>query len=238
MTARDRASQLRTRICEINDALKHEKHAEALEDKRQALESFRTKLQATVTSADVLVKNQCLESATLPDPAKLADGLNKLFESFIEDPGSITRGHNFTRLSKHLETITKALRDATVSAWIEEVSAAPKTNDSLLRQIAELHGQRAAVEQLRNANARLLDASTKPPANQGEWESYQTLVRLVEEQIKTLNTDHFPQSVLDFCKAAQSSGAPLSMLTDEVRAGLEQHGLLDDLRYRFKVMRR
>ena len=234
MTARDRASELRTRISEIKEAQKHEKHAEALEDKRQALESFRSKLQAAVTSAGVLVKNQRLESATLPDPTKLADSLNKVFESFIEDRGSITKGRNFTTLTGHLDTTTKALRGATLAAWKKVVSAAPKINDSLLRQIAELHGQRAAVEQLRNANARLVEASTKPPANQGEWDAYQTLMRLVEEQIKTLNTDHFPQSVLDFCKAAQSSGAPLSMLTREVRAGLEEHGLLDDLRYRFK----
>ncbi len=234
MTARDRASELRTRISEIKEAQKHEKHAEALEDKRQTLESFRTALQAAVTSAGVLVKHQRLESAALPDPTKLADALDKLFESFVKDPGSITKGRNFTTLAGHIETTTKALRDAILTAWKKEVSKAPKTNDSLLRQIAELSGQRVAVEQLRNANARLVEASKRPPADEKEWTKYRELLQVVRKKVGQLSADHFPKSVLAFCIAAQSGGAKLSMLTDDVRAWLTEHDMLDDLRYRLK----
>jgi hypothetical protein len=234
MTARDRASELRKRISNIKEAQKHEKHAEALEDKRKALESFRSTLQAGVVSAGVLVKNQCLEPATLPDPTKLSDALDKLFESFLKDPGSITKGRNFTTLAGQIETTTKAIRDTILTAWKKEIGKASKTNDSLLTQIAELPGQRASVEQLRKADTLLAEASKKPPADEEEWKEYQELLQVVETKVGQLSADHFPRAVLDFCIAAQSGGARLPLLTDDVRAWLTERGMLQDLRYRFK----
>ena len=234
MKAHERASVLRRRVAEIKEAKKFEKHAEALEDKRQALESYRSKLQAAVESAAVLVKNGCLKSDALPDPQKLDEALESIVEAFTDDLGSITRGRNFTTLSGHLETITEELRGGTTRAWKEEVSTAPKINESLLSMIGQLRDQRTAVGELRIASAELADVSKTPPANQTEWTDYRKLKNFVKEKVAELNADHFPKSVLEFCIAAQSEGAQLSMLTEDVRAWLEENDMLDDVRYRFK----
>jgi hypothetical protein len=234
VTAHDRASVLRKRIAEIKDAQKFEKHAAALEDKRRALETSGSDLQSAVAPARVLVKNQCLKPDLLPDPQKLDDALKKIIEGFTDDPGSITKGRNFTTLCGHLETTANDLREVTMGAWKKEVSAAPKTNDSLLDKIAQLRGQHTDVEQLRIAAVELAEASMKPPDDQNGWTNYQALVQRVKEKVEKLSAEHFPKSVLDFCIAAQSNGAQLSMLTDEVSAWLTENGMLDDLRYRFR----
>lgn len=233
MKARDRARLLRARLDEISSARGHEKDAHALEDKRETLEKYRSDLRIAVDSAGVLVRNRCLEPSTLPDPNKLNDALSKITEAFKDEPASITKGRNFTQLCKYLDSIIKELRESTKSAWKREVSTAPKTNDKLLSTIAQLRGQRAAVEQLRSTNQQLVDATKTAPKNQEEWARYQELSESVGKKNGSLSADNFPKPVLDFCIASQSAaGARLSMLTDDVRAWLAKHGMLDDVRYR------
>ena len=66
------------------------------------------------------------------------------------------------------------------------------------------------------------------------WKTYCGLKEQLTTQIQAFTTDHFPKAVLDFCIAAQSEGARLDMLTDEVRDWFEANKMLDSLRYRLK----
>jgi hypothetical protein len=233
MKASDRAQMLRARVVEISSAREHEKDAHALEDKRKSLEKYRDALRSAVDSAAVLVRNRCLEPPTLPDPNVLIDALTKITEAFASDSAAITKGRNFTQLCKYLEALIDQLADSTKSAWKQEVSSAPKTNDNLLSKISKLPGKARAVEELRTANTQLADATKRAPTNQEEWALYQELSESVGKKVELLSADNFPKPVLDFCIASQSSeGARLSMLTDDVRDWLDEHGMLDDVRYR------
>lgn len=235
MKASDRARALRARVVEIGLARKHEKDAHVLEDKRDTLEKSRGALQTAVDSAAVLVRNRCLESDALPDSNKLEDALSKITEAFDGDSAAITQGRNFTQLCKYLESTTERLSESTKAAWKAEVSTAPKTNETLLANIAKLRGQRLVVDELREDNAKLVEATRRAPINQEEWARYQELSKSVGKKVELLSADNFPKPVLDFCIASQSSsGARLSMLTDDVRDWLAKNGMLDDVRYRLK----
>jgi hypothetical protein len=234
MKASDRVGQLRQRIGEIGEAEKYAHSAGALESARGELETHRRALESLVRTARVLVKNRSLDPSSLPTAKKLEDFLKKTTEAFAQEPTSITKGRTFTALGGYLDETIKKLTDVLKEAWRQEVATAPKTNDALLNKIALLRGKATVVRQLRNAAANLAEASKRLPADEDEWLNYQTLRKLVEEQVRALGTTQFPKAALDFCIAAQSDGADLSALTDEVRLWLEEQGLLSDLRYRFR----
>jgi hypothetical protein len=233
MNILDRAKELRSHVSQIKDAHRFSLDATVLEDKRQALVRYRSKLQNVVTTTGILVEHGCVKPEMLPDPIKLREALNRVIEAFNTDAVSIAKGRNFTTLTGQFEKTTKEISDANVVAWEKEVGKAPTPNEALLDMVAQLPGQSTVVTELRTAYANLAEVSEKPPATPSDWAHFQTRLQLVIKQNEELNPDGFPRPVLDFCRAAQSSnGAQLSMLTDEVRNWLEEHNMIDNLRYR------
>jgi hypothetical protein len=233
MRASTRAAELRQRIVGIKDAEKYALDANAFEHVRAELQHHRTALQPAIVTVKVLVANERLDASDLPPTRKLDDSVKKITEAFAAEPGSITKGRGLGTVLAQLEAVRKEMAVACDQAWKVELSTAPKTNETLLAQIAKVRGQADVVRQLRAATSQLAQVSARPPRDAEEWLRYQTLRRSVEEQVKALSTTQFPKAVLEFCIAAQSEGATVSMLTDEVRAWLESHGMVGDLRYRF-----
>ncbi|MFO7567821.1 MAG: hypothetical protein R6X02_34595 [Enhygromyxa sp.] len=232
MNALQRAQQIAGRLAEVDQARKYEMEAEALQNKLELLKQQRTVLQSAIATAIVLVNNGALDASALPAMSKAKESVSKVAEAFEGDTRTLTSGRAFNTLLRNLEKTAEAVTDISGIAWSDATSTIPRPNPKLLSRIEEIKSQRSAVQRLRVAADALVSATKVPPSTQEQWDVYAEQRRQVEDLVETLNADRFPQAVLEFCKKAQGEGAPLDMLTPEVKKWLEENNMYDDLRFR------
>ena len=72
----------------------------------------------------------------------------------------------------------------------------------------------------------------KLPQTFDEFEKTELLIDRLREHWPNLSSDEVPETVLRFLKDAVDFGAPLNLLTTEVRDWLDRHGISDSLRIR------
>jgi hypothetical protein len=233
MKALERAHQIASRLGEVDAARQYTHEAQALQNKLELLRELRVTLRARVETAAVLVDGKVLDSAKLPNVGQMRDSLAKLAEAFAGDTRTLTSGRLFTTLTRHLESATQVISEATAAAWKDVTSAAPKTNEKLLGRIEQIPSLADSVRKLREAVSEFTSAIRTPPASQVAWNRYAELRARVADLVGGLNTDRFPEPVLEFWKLAQSrDGAPLDLLTPEVQQWLKENQMYDDLRLR------
>lgn len=232
MNALQRAQQLAVRLSEVEQARKYEKEAEALQGMLVLLRQQRAALQAAIATAAVLVSNGALDASTLPAVGSAKESVTKVAGPFEGDHRTLTSGRSFTNLLRSLEKTAAMVTEVTTAAWQSISSTIPRPNQKLLSRVEEIRSHAKAVQRLRAAAAELATTAKAAPSTQEQWDTYAEQRRQVEELDRAMSVDGFPQAVLEFCKKAQGEGAPLSMLTPEVKDWLEQNNIYDDLRLR------
>ena len=226
------ARSLIERMSRVAEVKELEMKAELLQERKNELSAARAKVSDKLSTSIVFLRNKCIGPGTAPEATKLREIAADLRNTLQEDPDSIVKKGIFKSLIKGLESLSNVLATHNQNAWKIETSKNPQTNDKFLSLVAQIPGYAAKVATLREARASLLLARGQPPTNQDEWDAYRQLVQKVKELSEGLSPDRFPATALEFCIAAQSSnGAELHLLTGEVRSWLEEHGLIDDLRY-------
>lgn len=232
MNALERAQQLAARLGEFDEARKYRKEAEALHSMLVLLNQQRTALQAAIAMAVVLVNNGALDASTLPAVGNAKKSVTKIADAFNGDPRTLTSGRGFSNLLRSLEKTAESVTEVTTTAWVRITSTIPRSSQKLLSRIEEIRSQTKAVQQLKAAATELATSTKAPPSTQEQWDTYAERRRQVEELARAVNADGYSPAVLDFYKKAQGEGAPLSMLTPEVKEWLEQNNIYDDLRLR------
>ena len=232
MTTLLRVKEITKRLETVQEAQKYEKEAEDLQNKLDLLSQRRRKLGSAIDQAIVPVNNSALAPRRLPDMEKTRQVLQTVSDAFVGSARSLTSGRNFTTLQRNIDKLADSIGEQSATAWKEHTKTVPRVNETLLRRIEQIRSQTAAVNRIRYAVADLKRSTGAVPTTQEAWNVYVQARQKVEEQLRQLNPDQFPQAVLDFCRAAQGEGATLDMLTDDVRTWLEEQGMLGNLRYR------
>ena len=106
----------------------------------------------------------------------------------------------------------------------------PSTNQEMLYVLVKIEAFRPNVQKIRDLNTQI--QRQKLPQTFEEFEQIERLIDQLREHWLTLSSDDFPETVLHFLKATVDFGAPLNLLTTEVRDWLDYHGISDSLRIR------
>lgn len=230
----ERCAELQTQLSSLRQAQDNQEKARVLGARREELEARRLKLTLAAASAAVLVKHEQLPAARLPDVAKAQQSCAVVRQRLDEDPESVTKGREYSLLLRRLDEINGSLDDLVQTAWSELVKRHEGGDERFLAQVERVPGQAAAVAAIRLARTVLLTASAQVPASDEQYQHFLTCSGALQEALGKVNRGDFPAEVLAFFKRAQSpAGAPLSLLTDGVRAWLERKGMVQGLRIRF-----
>jgi hypothetical protein len=147
--------------------------------------------------------------------------------AFVEDLESVLQLNPdiANRLSKHWQGLQHRL-NAGWKAYLEEKT--PPRNDEVLVVLGRLPAFRDAIDEMR-ALYRELETLYPPhlPQKEGELDQVGNIVDAIQEIWNGLAAENTSEPVLAFLREAGSQGAPLTLLTDEVRQWLETNALLN-----------
>jgi hypothetical protein len=134
-------------------------------------------------------------------------------------------------LKSHIENLKVALEQQLSESWKSyRDQQMPSTNNEILNLLAKVEAFKQTVRQI-----QIIDKEVKNviyPKNNAEFAIYESKIEQLKYYWNSLSSDEFPQSVLDFLRAAANQGAPLNLWTSEVQDWINQHGISDSLKIR------
>lgn len=231
----DRCSALTARLSQLRDLEAQHSKAEQLEVRRRELEEQRQRLMVATARAQVLTVRGHLQATTWPDVSAARAALARVTAKFQQDPGQIASGRDYKVLLDLCGRAVESLESAVVAAWTTIQTETDPVNEQLLQRLAQVPGQAGAVEQVRAMRAHLGTLGATPPANLADYDAFMEAANALASFWTGLDHRDLPDSVIQFLRAAQApGGAPVSLWTGEVRAWLEQHGMLEQVRLQLR----
>jgi Rad3-related DNA helicase len=229
----DRAKQLIELIEEKNKLYKYANQLDSFKTRQQQIEKAVSDILPFANTLRVFRQKNILDCDLVQKVEKFLYSVNLILEKFKESPEWIVDSQNFDGniLERSIRAITKELNEQLIQAWENYLAEKmPSTNQEMLNVLVKIEAFRPNVQRIRDLNAQI--QRQKLPQNYEEFEHIERLIDQLREHWLTLSSDDFPETVLHFLKATVDFGAPLNLLTTEVRDWLDCHGISDSLRIR------
>jgi hypothetical protein len=106
----------------------------------------------------------------------------------------------------------------------------PSTNNEMLNLLAEVEAFKATVQRIQRLDLQIQQVEF--PNSSEDFERVDQLIDLLRQSWNSLSSDEVPEAVLSFLKAAANRGAPIDLLTPDVKDWLTRHGIAGSLRIR------
>lgn len=230
----ERCLALQTQLDRLRQTQANHEKAKSIGTRRQELEERNVELACLAGAASVLVHHKHLVPTLLPNIEKARQNCTAVLQRLESDPETLTQGRDYSKLLERLDTIRETLRKQTSAAWSEFVKKHEGGDERFLGQVEQVPGQAEIVATIRRARAQLNGAAAAVPQTEAQYEQFIRCSQVLQQALDSLNPEEFPAAVLTFFKRAQSpGGAPIGLLTDEVRTWLDRKGMLGGLRVRF-----
>lgn len=230
----EECKKLRQQLEELALAEERETVHDHLEQRRCELVEVRDMLLAVTNSLKAISARTKLVGDL--DAEKCLDRVRKIRESLLSDPLSITKGRQFTDMRKAFEkfaTDGSACAEATWSQFMPR--ARPSVDTNQLAQAEQQKDFKAIAVKLKNRAKYAEQLAKNPPANEEDFAEIESAWDDIREMIAALPDVADDPVVQEFLKAANSSGgASIDLLTDEVRAWLQENKIAD--KYRITTM--
>ena len=166
------------------------------------------------------------------DATKAYERVQKLRIALKDDPQTITNGRDLTNMSSAFNKFTEHVLAATTATWDQYLLRAQPNVDA--NQIAQAEQQEAFKKTVRELKSKVELAeflSKSHPTSETGFVTLETVwqdIRILIESLPAVTND---PKVREFLKAANSlNGAPLDMLTKEVRLWLNENKASDKYR--------
>lgn len=230
----ERCTELQAKFTRLRQVQDNQEKARVLGVRRCELEERKVLLTRLAATAAVLLKHEQLAPKHLPRVDEARQSCAVVRQRLDTDPETLTMGRDYSTLLRRLDKVNHTLEHLVSAAWRELVKKHEGGDERFLAQVEQVPGQAKAVATIRLARAELASASARVPVSEEQYQHFLSCSRNLQLALGKLEPDDFPAEVLRFFKLAQSvGGAPLSLLTAEVRAWLERKGMLERLRIRF-----
>ncbi len=229
----DKAKQLIELCEEKNHLRKCANQLEGFKTRQQQIEEAVLKLLPFTNTLRVFRQKNIIDCDIRQKVEPLLHSVNLRLEKFKESPEWIVDSHNFNGniLERSIKGITNELDEQLTQAWKNYlVQKMPSTNQEMLNVLVKIEAFRPTVQIIRDLSDRL--QRQKLPQTSEEFEYIEQLINQLRERWHCLSSDEVPETVLNFLKAAVDLGAPLDLLTPEVREWLDSHDISDSLRVR------
>jgi GGDEF domain-containing protein len=169
-----------------------------------------------------------------PKITPLLEIVSNIKDKFQENPEWIIDNKNFNgkKFQSDLDNLTNLLKQQLLQSWRNYLARRLRsTKSEFFDLLSRIDAFRATIQKIRNLD-RLIKRD-EFPKNKEEFDNTEQIIYQLEELWNNLNTSEVPDVVLCFLKASVSQeGAPLNLLTSEVRDWITKHGVSEVLRIR------
>jgi hypothetical protein len=229
-----RAKALRAQLTRIRDLESRVREAGGLADLQADLAKPVAALAAQLDQRAVLTA----AGIDVDLPLAVVQGRHRaagLLDAFAADRTAATlkKGRGWTQVLSDTDAAAAAIAAAVKAAWQSHQHAlfggdAPNTIRTRLARTPE---NNAALRQYEADYAAFRQAVEAPPRDAAAVRQAQILAEALRETAKRFDFD-VPADVKRFLEAVQGGGAPLALLTKDVKLWLEQRGAFDDYQIR------
>ncbi len=157
---------------------------------------------------------------------------------FVEDPERFidSRGVDFRRFAAVFENACQMLQTAIMVSWQSYIeSQKPTVSSEVLAVLARIPAYSRHVTKIREGSAALTSIATRIPSDPSDYQSVASAIAKMDDAWNALDTSALSQPVLNFLRSSSGpDGAPVAMLTEEVRQWLSDHRLEGDFRIRVR----
>jgi hypothetical protein len=214
-------ARLRAHVEHANASQKATKFTERAGDLRE----LRERLDHALATVAVLKA----ASAQLID-AEVAPVLRAVSDKLSAAPLSLNEGREFATFRKRLGELTSAVEEAVDKAIRQIEEGSPTVDEAFLKQVETVPSYDALVRDIRTKRDEFRMITLRG-ASTAAIQLFLGRRAALRVAVDALEPDEFPPPVIEFFKAARRvTGAPLHLLTDDVRAWLTQRNLLQKLR--------
>ena len=219
----------------VRDAQRVAREAERYYERKERVDGLVEELEPLVRAQRLLAEAEIPFKGTPHGAGTYSDTAARyrdVDEAFNADPSSVF-GTPFREAAERTDKIVTGLRRRLLEGWAAYVDrVVPMQDPEQLEVFARLPAFAEVVDQLLALYRDRAALAEQLPQTEEDVRAPEALASRVEDAWLLLG-GKAPEAVLDLLRAADSrAGAPLSALTDEVRAWLEEHDLTDALRLR------
>ncbi len=226
----DDCKKLRQQLELVAKAKANEKIVEQLNLRKNELLQLKNKVVAATVSLEAVGSRTKIIGKL--DATKAYERVQKLRIALKDDPQTITNGRDLTNMSSAFNKFTEHVLAATTATWDQYLLRAQPNVDA--NQIAQAEQQEAFKKTVRELKSKVELAeflSKSHPTSETGFVTLETVwqdIRILIESLPAVTND---PKVREFLKAANSlNGAPLDMLTKEVRLWLNENKASDKYR--------
>ena len=226
----DDCKKLRQQLELVAKAKANEKIVEQLNLRKNELLQLKNKVVAATVSLEAVGSRTKIIGKL--DATKAYERVQKLRIALKDDPQTITNGRDLTNMSSAFNKFTEHVLAATTATWDQYLPRAQPNVDA--NQIAQAEQQEAFKKTVRELKSKVELAeflSKSHPTSETGFVTLETVwqdIRILIESLPAVTND---PKVREFLKAANSpNGAPLDMLTKEVRLWLNENKASDKYR--------
>ena len=226
----DDCKKLRQQLELVAKAKANEKIVEQLNLRKNELLQLKNKVVAATVSLEAVGSRTKIIGKL--DATKAYERVQKLRIALKNDPQTITNGRDLTNMSSAFNKFTEHVLAATTATWDQYLLRAQPNVDA--NQIAQAEQQEAFKKTVRELKSKVELAeflSKSHPTSETGFVTLETVwqdIRILIESLPAVTND---PKVREFLKAANSpNGAPLDMLTKEVRLWLNENKASDKYR--------
>jgi hypothetical protein len=226
--------KLREQLEEVAKAEERENVVKQLDARQTELIDLRNAVLGVTNSLDAIAR--CTKIITKPDSSKCIERVKTICKALNSDPLSITKGRDFSQMKRAFENFIEDGNAAVVENWAQYLpKAQPKVDMNQIAQAEQQDAFKSKALQLRSRAKQAEQLAKDPPPDiqallelEATWEGIRELIA----ELPAVSNDPIVQ---EFLKAANSrTGAPLELLTDEVRKWLQDNKVSD--KYRITTM--
>jgi hypothetical protein len=214
-------------------ATKFTERVEAVRELRERLDRALAIVEVLEAAAAQLTAAEIAPVRKPPSADKVTETLRAVSDKLKTAPLSLNEGRDFATFRKRFEDRTSSMEDAVSKSIGQIEQGSPTVDEAFLRQVETVASYDLLVRDIRTKRDEFRMATLRG-ASTSTIQIFLERRAALRAAVDSLAPDEFPPAVIEFFKAARrATGAPLQLLTDDVRAWLTQRDLLTKVRVSF-----
>jgi hypothetical protein len=223
-----KASHLQEKVSALKDKKRRAGRRKDFEDRRKTLRSARDDLKPLAKKRVLFASNGIPCEYEGKGIRTSIDELREVQDHFEEDPDWVIntdlRDRILDRIRGHRRPTERSL-DAAWRKYYKQKNT--RISEDLLAALEEVDGFEADIQKIRNLSSKVSQWEHQPPSSQSEFDSFEKRASALQDAWERIEEQDLSPDVKAFLSDTVSGGAPLKLVTIEVREWLEEHDLLD-----------
>jgi hypothetical protein len=212
---------------DVIDLRKYASDLKKFQDRQNQIEGLLASLRPLAIALQTFRERESIDVDLSQKANVLLLEVTNTLAEFQKDKGWLIEQFNSKSLQNKVTPLKSELETHLKQAWNqykeERGKQVLKINDELLELFAKIETFAPAVQTIKSGLAQLKTVDF--PKDSQHFEQIDREIDRLTNTWNSLKSDEVPEAVLDFLRATATHGAPIELLTPEVRAWLTEQAI-------------